>query len=87
MTVKMENTINANSSAAVAHSSRSMVSEQKEKAWAEAAKFNQLLDYKIQLDNAEEAKKKVNLQKEYLDVQLRAKQRENAARKQIKNIQ
>ena len=86
MTVKMENAINANSSAAVAHSSRSMVSEQKEKAWAEAAKFNQLLDYKIQLDNAEEAKKKVNLQKEYLDVQLRVKQRENAARKQIKNI-
>ena len=87
MTMKMENALNANRSAAVAHSSRSMVSEQKEKAWAEAAKFNQLLDYKIQLDNAEEAKKKVNLQKEYLDVQLRSKQRENAARKQIKNIQ
>ena len=87
MSVKMENAINANRSAAIAHSSRSMASEQKEKAWAEAAKFNQLLDYKIQLDNAEEAKKKVNLQKEYLDVQLRVKQRENAARKQIKNIQ
>ena len=61
MNMKMENAMNANRSVAVAHSSRSMVSEEKEKAWAEAAKFNQLLDYKIQLDNAEEAKKKVNL--------------------------
>ena len=57
-----------------------MASDDKESAWAEVAKFNQLLDYKIKLDNAEEAKKKVELQKEYLDVQLRAKQREKQAR-------
>ena len=41
--------------------------------WAEVAKFNQLLDYKIRLDNAEQSKKKVELQKEYLDVQIKAK--------------
>ena len=41
--------------------------------WAEVAKFNQLLDYKIRLDNAEQTKKKVELQKEYLDVQIKAK--------------
>ena len=29
--------------------------------WAEVAKFNQLLDYKIRLDNAEQTKKKVEL--------------------------
>ena len=43
------------------NSGRSIASEDKESAWAEVAKFNQLLDYKIKLDNAEEAKKKVEI--------------------------
>ena len=83
----MENAMTANKSAAPAPSNRSMVSEEKEAAWAEVAKFNELLDYKIKLDNAEEARKKVELQKEYLDVQLRAKEREQNARRRIKSIQ
>ena len=35
--------------------------------WAEVAKFNQLLDMKIRLDEASEAKRKANMQREYLD--------------------
>ena len=59
--------MNTNKSVAPAASNRSMVSEEKEAAWAEVAKFNELLDYKIKLDNAEESRRKVELQKEYLD--------------------
>ena len=54
MSRKMDNAMTANKSAAPAASNRSMVSEEKEAAWAEVAKFNELLDYKIKLDNAEE---------------------------------
>ena len=53
--------MNTNKSAAPAASNRSMASEEKEAAWAEVAKFNELLDYKIKLDNAEEQRKKVEL--------------------------
>ena len=53
--------MNTNKSVAPAASNRSMVSEEKEAAWAEVAKFNELLDYKIKLDNAEESRKKVEL--------------------------
>ena len=63
----MANSMNTNKSVAPAASNRSMVSEEKEAAWAEVAKFNELLDYKIKLDNAEESRRKVELQKEYLD--------------------
>ena len=43
--------------------------------WAEVARFNQLLDRKIKLDEASEFQRKANLQKVFLDSQL--KQKEN----------
>ena len=38
-----------------------------EQKWAEVAKFNQLLDKKIKLDEASEFRRKANLQKMFLD--------------------
>ena len=54
--------------------------------WAEIAKFNQLLDYKIRLDNAEESKRKVTLQREFLDVQIRARQKGKEAESKMKTV-
>ena len=38
-----------------------------EEPWAEIARFNQLLDIKIKLDEATEQKRKADIQKAYLD--------------------
>ena len=44
-----------------------------EEPWAEIARFNQLLDIKIKLDEASEQKRKADIQKAYLDQQVRVK--------------
>ena len=41
--------------------------QSEEEPWAEIARFNQLLDIKIKLDEATEQKRKADIQKAYLD--------------------
>ena len=41
--------------------------EEDDEPWAEVAKFNQLLDMKIKLDEASEMKRKASMQRAYLD--------------------
>ena len=43
------------------------LNEEEDEPWAEVAKFNQLLDMKIKLDEASEVKRKANIQRAYLD--------------------
>ena len=41
--------------------------DDEDEPWAEVAKFNQLLDMKIKLDEASEVKRKASMQRAYLD--------------------
>ena len=43
------------------------LNEEEDEPWAEVAKFNQLLEMKIKLDEASEQKRKANMQRAYLD--------------------
>ena len=52
---------------------KKLVDSEEDEPWAEVAKFNQLLDLKIKLDEASDFKRKANVQKSYLDQQLKAK--------------
>lgn len=47
--------------------------EEAEEPWAEIARFNNLLEMKIKLDEASELKRKHNMQKAYLDQQVQMK--------------
>ena len=54
--------------------------------WDEVAKFNKLLDIKIKLDEASEQKRKVDIQRAYLDQQVQAKANHNVVIQREKNI-
>ena len=47
--------------------------DDEDEPWAEVAKFNQLLDMKIKLDEASEVKGKASMQRAYLDQQIQLK--------------
>ena len=55
--------------------------------WAEVAQFNQLLDQKIRLDEVAEARRKANMQKQYLETQLQEKRERQFEPSKEKKVQ
>ena len=68
------------------NSVRSLAAEADE-PWAEIARFNNLLDMKIKLDEASEVKRKHSIQKAYLDQQVQLKAHKEMEKQHEKSLQ